>query len=295
MQILASALPGFRDLRAPLTAGYLWLILLWIVLKPHVATRPTNEIAGAVYDLGKSAGPIWIALGVSVCAYLIGSISQSLSVILDKGTAYFVERIKHISLMEWENVVKPATQSDLTAPSNVIHIQIIKLYRRAVTENRDSLYKQDKKTRDKFFRNLRMRATDAQRGLDAEIAMPATLLIGKEPELFTEADRLRAESQLRFAAVPPLTAIIAFLYINQSHLWVLGAIAMLILAWQGYWRNQEFNTLMLGAVQRGKIQSQSVQEFEQWVIDLGIVQHDQPRTTVHIASTSTPQTDSHPQ
>jgi hypothetical protein len=39
MQILASALPGFRDLRAPLTAGYLWLILLWIWLKPDLASR----------------------------------------------------------------------------------------------------------------------------------------------------------------------------------------------------------------------------------------------------------------
>ena len=40
MQILASALPGFRDLHAPLTAGYLWLVFLWLLLKarPQYAT-----------------------------------------------------------------------------------------------------------------------------------------------------------------------------------------------------------------------------------------------------------------
>jgi hypothetical protein len=61
----SSHLPGFRDLRAPLTAGYLWLLLLWIVIKPDISKRPTNSVVGSVYDLAKDAGPIWIGLGVA--------------------------------------------------------------------------------------------------------------------------------------------------------------------------------------------------------------------------------------
>ena len=68
MQILASALPGFRDLRAPLIAGYLWLMFLWILIKLDIHKRPINGVAAAVYDLVKDAGPIWIGLGVGVAA-----------------------------------------------------------------------------------------------------------------------------------------------------------------------------------------------------------------------------------
>ena len=56
VQILASALPGFRDLRAPLTAGYLWVFFLWILVKPDLNNPPTNAVAGAVYDLAKEVG-----------------------------------------------------------------------------------------------------------------------------------------------------------------------------------------------------------------------------------------------
>lgn len=56
MQILASALPGFRDLRAPLLAGYLWLIFVWILIKPDIRTGPNNAVDTAMYDLAKDAG-----------------------------------------------------------------------------------------------------------------------------------------------------------------------------------------------------------------------------------------------
>jgi hypothetical protein len=77
VKILASALPGFRDLRAPLIAGYMWLVFLWLLVKPEIATRPANGTTAAMYDLAKHAGPIWIGLGVGVAAYLIGSVSQA--------------------------------------------------------------------------------------------------------------------------------------------------------------------------------------------------------------------------
>jgi hypothetical protein len=117
-------------------------------------------------------------------------------------------------------------------------------------------------------RDVRLRAQEAERGLAFELNMPATLLIGKEHELFSEADRLKAESQLRFAIVPPMLAIVVYLTIAQSAWWLLGVIAVLIWAFQDRSRNAEFRSLMLGAVQRGVIQSQSVEEFRFWVSNL---------------------------
>jgi hypothetical protein len=43
----------------------------------------------------------------------------------------------------------------------------------------------------------------ARRGLQSELENPSTLLLGKQPELFSEVDRLKAEKELRLAVVSP--------------------------------------------------------------------------------------------
>jgi hypothetical protein len=82
MQILASALPGFRDLRAPLTAGYMWLLFIYLLVRPELGTRPTNEIGAAVFDLANEVGRLWLALAVGTAAYLVGAISDSVGAFL---------------------------------------------------------------------------------------------------------------------------------------------------------------------------------------------------------------------
>jgi hypothetical protein len=47
--MLASLLPGLRDLRAPVVTGYIWLIVLWLLLEDHVP-RP-SEARGALQSL----------------------------------------------------------------------------------------------------------------------------------------------------------------------------------------------------------------------------------------------------
>lgn len=62
MQILASALPGFRDLRAPVIAGYGWLLFGWLLVQPDLNQRPQNPLGAALYDLGHELGRIWVAV-----------------------------------------------------------------------------------------------------------------------------------------------------------------------------------------------------------------------------------------
>jgi hypothetical protein len=77
--VLATLLPGVRELRAPLAAGYLWLLLAWIIMGDRFPTRAEAERAGgplgrlyAVEPLVATAGLLVIA---SVAAYLIGSLT----------------------------------------------------------------------------------------------------------------------------------------------------------------------------------------------------------------------------
>jgi hypothetical protein len=74
--MLSSLLPGLRDLRTPLTAGYVWLLGLWLLLSDltpvrQLAARLTSEVHPVVAFAGQGA----VLAGVSLAAYLIGSLA----------------------------------------------------------------------------------------------------------------------------------------------------------------------------------------------------------------------------
>src|SRR5215218_5912678 len=70
-------LPGLRELRAPLAAGYLWIIaaFLWLSeLKWLPTRRPGGEgWEQAIWDIGASLGKAPLLGILSFVAYLIGS------------------------------------------------------------------------------------------------------------------------------------------------------------------------------------------------------------------------------
>jgi hypothetical protein len=77
--MLSTLLPGIRELRAPLAAGYMWLLAGWIALEPHIpaATSATGLIA-SVYRLDDALSGFGLAVAASFAAYLIGSLSMTL-------------------------------------------------------------------------------------------------------------------------------------------------------------------------------------------------------------------------
>jgi hypothetical protein len=68
LNLLASAIPGLRDLRAPLVAGYLWLVVVWIAVGPStpIAAHASGPVATSVVDLAHTVGPAVTTAGVSV-------------------------------------------------------------------------------------------------------------------------------------------------------------------------------------------------------------------------------------
>jgi hypothetical protein len=74
--MLASLLPGLRDLRTPLTTGYLWLIFLWLWFHDDF---PTTEVAASgplrsLFEVGTLVGATAALAAVSVFAYVVGSV-----------------------------------------------------------------------------------------------------------------------------------------------------------------------------------------------------------------------------
>jgi hypothetical protein len=77
--MLSTLLPGIRELRAPLAAGYIWLLAGWIALEPHIpeAGSSTGLIA-SIYRLNDALSGFGLAVAASFAAYLIGSLSITL-------------------------------------------------------------------------------------------------------------------------------------------------------------------------------------------------------------------------
>lgn len=73
--MLATLLPGFRQLRAPLAAGYVWLFAAWLAapaIRSTAALRGVTADLRALYDF-LGTGPSLAAL--SFAAYLLGALS----------------------------------------------------------------------------------------------------------------------------------------------------------------------------------------------------------------------------
>ncbi len=78
--MLSHLLPGLRELRAPLAAGYLWFLGFWILLGDRIPDR--GEATGALkrmYELADVVSLVGTGVALSFVAYLLGVFSQGLS------------------------------------------------------------------------------------------------------------------------------------------------------------------------------------------------------------------------
>lgn len=73
-------LPGLRDLRAPLAAGYLWLTAGWLYFAPQLpaSVDEADGVLKDIYHVIEASGPVAAAAGLSFAAYIIGILSTGL-------------------------------------------------------------------------------------------------------------------------------------------------------------------------------------------------------------------------
>jgi hypothetical protein len=80
MNLLASILPGVRELRAPLAAGYLWLLNFWLWFGDALHDQgPTPGIVSKLQALEGVISTFGLAIVISFAAYLVGAVSESVS------------------------------------------------------------------------------------------------------------------------------------------------------------------------------------------------------------------------
>lgn len=314
MGVLANALPGIRDVRPPLLAGYAWLLFGWLAFGYRVEAGDDGYIRELV-DLAADVGSIWTAAAVSVAAYLVGLLSRDLSRTViafarqarrlrveeraveierrrqrrpqrdPRGPRGGIRRVGHLAAQTLREALSVATASFAASLRAIwVGMEASGTAEAAAARLRVSLDRSDPIVRGlvderapraiALVNNTTGEARERRReavdhalqqltvGLQRELDLPATLLAGDQPELFAEADRVRAEGELRAAMIPPLVAIVVLLAITTSWLWSFALLGILQLLVQSIRREDEARRLIGTALLFGRVRSAAVAQFD---------------------------------
>lgn len=223
--MLASLLPGLREVRTPLAVGYLWLLVMWLWFAGHVPTeRPTGDgFIPRVFDLLDLLGPAAVLAALSFVAFLLGA----LLTIPTEGR-----------LMQRLFERMPTTSLD-------------------VRTTRDEYNQHVTRLRDRAERSIRSLPPDEFDQADLDVARKSYAgasdlrqrLLVVNQELYGEYDRLETESQFRLNLAPPLMTFGATAGVGVWPGWAaIGVLAGVILIIQGLSRGARSASVIQRAV-----------------------------------------------
>jgi hypothetical protein len=298
--MLTNLLPGIREMRAPLVAGYLWLVACWIVLEPHIPnSRPESAVLVTFYRLADRVSPVGLGVIASVTAYLLGSLSIAFSGNLLR--FLFRTSVQPTAARWWSSLTPHSTSAigqlarharkrteALLALSTTTFEQLLDEEREAarVTPVADSLRKKFAQTFPVLRPLLRRKPQKLssrspappppemetelwiQKAVVGELDVVATTrLLGKDPELYSAIDRNRAEVDFRLSVIPPLFAIAAAIASRvdpgKGEI-ILGSSFILSVAlhWDALKHQRNANDLILDALVDGRVKSPTLERME---------------------------------
>ncbi len=243
--MLASLLPGLRDVRTPLTVGYLWLFLGWLWfgdLLPR--TRPEGDgLVAQVFDLVELLGAGTAIAAGSFLAYVLGSLITLPATWFVPWTGkpwrrrwWWVFRLRRFTLARLSKeagVTNERYREYLAIPGERIAEAIDYEYVGGDPDREEAVLKDRDRARSVHPIDLRLR------------------LLTANQELYGEFDRLVAEANFRLNICPPLAALIVTvgLLLDDRYLWLLSAIP--ILAYQALRRAAQGLSIVERAVLEG--------------------------------------------
>jgi hypothetical protein len=264
--VLANLLPGLRDLRAPLAAGFIWLLFAWLLLEPRYSDwDKTDTPTGAILALRETLTPVAFAGVVSFVAYLIGSISETLSHQaprllrrvrgpLSRHRAedrVFDLRMRFLPIVFVWLVGKRAAAERVELEKDEIG-QLIESDLRQTAQRRFTYDRSidvdenivDKRlsgsilafeqigvafegaTEDGSTKDVLPPALAVTRQVTRELDVVADNLLDEKSDLFGPIDRLQSEAELRRAILVPVAALAVLLAIQNNIIWLTAGIVM---------------------------------------------------------------------
>ena len=239
-------LPGLRDLRAPLAAGYLWLAGLWLSLThaswTHASWLPSKRPPGngevaRLWDLGGALGKTLVLAAVTFIAYLIGSF---LEITPDGRVAEYLAPIVLFDRPDMAHSLSPQVRSDM--------VKLLE-QRHPITSQTN-----DRSAADKIIEEIMH-----------EMSQLATQLLVKNKELYSKHDKHMAEAAVRINVSIPLTLLLILAtWFSGIPIWLRSVLTIIIsvfgfmLLRQGFTRRVWAQDVIVQALIFDEIQSSKI-------------------------------------
>jgi hypothetical protein len=205
--MLASLLPGVRELRVPLATGYLWLINAWLAFGDRLPkTLPDVGPFSQLRALQEYSGKAGLAVAVSFLAYLVGSFLEMNPLRL----------WEHGGRPKWINWVRGVVRE--IAPSWFQWFPVSDAAKKNLVE--------DPQFGGRDPMELMILVTKEEQQL-------ATRLHANNVELYNKYERLLSESAFRLNVAPPLVVLALLLLVASDMSSVskaLVAVGVIVLA-----------------------------------------------------------------
>jgi len=264
--VLGSLLPGIREIRAPLAAGYTWLLVAWLAYGSDASRHPTGVAADIkrLHDVVSAAGA---AVAVGFVAYVVGIFSIGATHLVARRMRALYNRLRKGRSPHWplaayslktslslDTTIRPLVDKVRVSASQApqpIHVGAIV----------DEAAERRRRPGETDIDVLRFAVAE-------DFDQIGRRLIGREPELFGEYDRLRAEAELRLSLILPGVALGATLCaVGGSRAWVALGVAVVVLStllvFLATARNHDSTEVLASALRDERVEAPVLVRFEQ--------------------------------
>jgi hypothetical protein len=271
--VLATLLPGLRAVRAPLAAGYLWLLGLWLIVAPHL--HPADDPDGVVAEidrLGHAGGRAAVAIAVSIAAYLVGVVSIAANPVLNRignplaatplralmpralwgrvdGSLAALVRARIGERFDADPAIRQDTAQALRAAQSAAGPDLPALPAMFSGDPGDVIERAraSATVRGRLLPGL-VDVRPIEKACFAELMLAPLRIVGHDADLYQIYDLYQAEHDLRLGLVLPLAFLTATLSVLASPWWAFGAVAAAIMLYLGVAANIEATTVLTGSI-----------------------------------------------
>lgn len=220
--MLTTLLPGLREVRSALVAGYMWFCASWLIvghfwpnsLKAALLAEPAKKLLTSFGTSGQ-------VIAISVACLLIGEATSSAI-----QHTFFKISVRYLAGITPENFTDlpfPGRFRDRFRPMsmrsiNRVHAMVIKGYRERTEGLPNAIFDSNEANR--------LAVTTL-----SEVLFVAPRLILAKPELYIEHDRVRSESEFRDAIFLPLPVLAVALTLNINMPTWLKVVGVAAICW----------------------------------------------------------------
>jgi hypothetical protein len=203
-----------------------------------------------VYRLGKSAGPLATAAGLSFVAYLIGVLSIAALGMMGRktaGTVVWLADTRRRGAWPWESAEEDEKRAALQAL--------------ALNPAGRRYFKAERLIKDRHSQLDQAELFEWGFQFAEDLRLVPFRLMGKEPELYGEHDRLRSEAEFRLTISIPLVLLIYALMLT-SLWWALLLPLPFLLFYTGSQQREAADDVLFDAIRAGRVESPVLAELD---------------------------------